>query len=272
MRHLTIPASIVAATIAFAPLIAGAKDETPDGAGDACRLAAIPAYTRVDERTVIEPPVREERRVPRYETLKEPIYETRSVPVYETVEKPVYETEEVPVYRTECVPVWGEKEITTYRTVRKPVTIELWNPFACEDACIELWDTCEQVPDGTRTVPAVVGHESREVACGTRLERRQVGTRAEQVLRGHRCERVVVGERDVRRIVGYETQTVVTRPARERVVREQTAVSCEYVTVIPDGTARAFPLANTTRVLTESEYAEALAEARRSAEAGGAAE
>jgi hypothetical protein len=266
MRPVTIPACIVAAMIAFAPVIAGATDDDqiPEAAQEACRVASIPAHTRTVERTLTEPPVRCEQRVPRYETVTEPVYETRRLPVYETVEKPVYETREVPVFRTECVPVWGEKEVTAYREVRTPVTIEVWNPFACEDECIELWDTCEQVPDGTRTVRAIVGHETRQVQCGMRLEQHRVGTRAEEVLTGYRCERVQVGERAVRRLVGYETQTVVTQAARERVVREHEAVPCESVTVIPDGTTRSVPLRGTTRVMTEREYAQALADAQRS--------
>ena len=253
--------SALLATLGLAPAFAAdAADRR--ATEDECRVAAIPAHTHTTERTVTEPPRREKRRIARYETIQEPVYECKRIPVYGEREVPVYETVEVPVYRTEQVPVWGEKQVTTYKHVRKPVTIELWNPFGCENECVELWDTCEKVPDGTKTVKAVVAHEERTVACGTRLERKQVGTRMEKVLTGYRTEQVKIGERERRICVGHDEEWIVVAPARARTVTETTQVPCERVTVVPDGTTRDAPLAGTTRVLTQSQYEELLAATR----------
>ncbi len=255
------------ATPGLAPALAAddeqaAPAETRTPSPSAARIAAIPAHTITTERTIAVPPKREKRRIARYETVREPIVEQRRVPVYGEREVPVYETVDVPVYRTERVPVWGEKQVTTYKHVRKPVTIELWNPFACENECVELWDTCEKVPNGTQTVKAIVAHEERRVADGTRLERKQVGVRTETVITGYRTEEVTVGERERRVCVGHDETWVVVEPARQRRVTECTDVPCERVTVVPDDATRTTPLAGTARVLTESQYAETLAAIR----------
>ena len=267
LSRITLSAGLVLAGAAFLlpPAGARASDEFPPPAPDAAtadgaRIAVIPARTICVEDQVTEPPVRCEQRVPRYETVTVPVYEQKRIPVYESVERPVYETREVPVFKTERVPVWGRKEVPTYRKVKKPVTIKLWRPFACEDACIKLWDKCEDVPDGTKTVDAIVAHEERQVADGTRLERVQVGTKAEEVLVGYRCERVQVGEREERRLVGYENRSVVVAPARQRIVRKRETVAAERVTVVPNGATRDDPLPGTSRVVTESQYRELLAE------------
>lgn len=254
--------SALLATLGLAPAFASDGDDLRRATEDECRVAAIPAHTRTTQRTIHEPPLRRQRQVPRYETVTEPVYETKLVPVREMRDVPIYETVEVPVYRTERLPVWGEKQVTAYRKVRKPVTIEIWNPFECENECLELWDTCEDVPDGTKSVRAIVGHEERRVQCGTRLERKQVGTRSEEVVVGHRSERVKVAERTRRVCVGTDTEWIVVRPARDRVITETHDVPCERVTVIPDGTTRAAPLAGTARILTASQYEELLAAAR----------
>jgi hypothetical protein len=266
----TILASALAAVVALAPVIAGAQDEAllPLAADADCRVETIQAYTRQVERIVVDPPRTVERCVPTYEDVSVPVYENRQVPLTATVEVPVYETVEVPVYRTERVPVWGEKQVTAYREVRNPVTIEIYNPFTCDDECIELWDTCEEVPCGTRTVRAIVDYEARQVACGTRLERRLNGTRQEERITGYRNERIQVGERTERRLAGHRTEVVVTCPAQTRVVTACEPVPCESVTVVPDGKTRDQPLAGTSRILTESEYQTAIISARSSSSAG----
>lgn len=259
---LIVYAAAAGALLSLAP--AWGQDELPPprAATDArARVAAIPAHTRVRERVEQVPPVYCEQRVPVYETLSVPVYETRRVPVYATIEKPVYADREIPLFRTERVPVWGEREVPVYRRESRPVTLELWNPFECEDLELELWDTCEEVPCGTKMVPAVVGHEERRVPCGTRIVREQVGTEPAQVLAGYREQREQVGEREERRFAGWSARQVMTRAASSRTVRECVPVPCETVTVIPDGTTREQPLAGTSRVMTESEYREALAQA-----------
>jgi hypothetical protein len=258
----------IAVAIASAPRAGAAPGSPPELTAQtstteaSCRVVVIPAHTRTVQKTIVEQPLTCEQRVPRYKNVDVPIYETRRIPEYERVEQPVYETREVPVYRTERMPVWGEKEVTAYRSERRPLTIEIPNPFGCENPCLELWDRCEQVPDGTRMVRAVVGHETREVQCGTRLERHQIGTREERVLRGYRVETVQTGIRKERRLDGYETRTVVTRAARHRVVREEVPVPCETVTVVSDGSSRDAPLEGTSRVLTESQLQGVLADVR----------
>lgn len=229
--------------------------------------AVLPAHTKVVEREVTIPPVRCMQRVPRYATVQIPVYDTRRVPVYEEIERPVFETFEVPVYRTERVPVWGTKEVPVYRSVSKPVTVCLPNPFTCCDTEIELWDECEEVPCGTKTVRAIVDYEARQVECGTRTERRQTGTRTERVLTGYRCERYQVGTREARRYAGCELREVVIRPAQTRIVKECVIVPARCVTVIPDTAPPTQPLAGTETVMTESAFERALAEAGKASEA-----
>lgn len=261
MRALSIPVFALATLIAVGPGLAGADEAAPLAAAEQCRVDAIPAHTKVETRTVAVPAVRECKRIPRYETVRVPVYELRRVPVHETVQRPVYESREIPVYRTERVPIWGEKEVTVYKEVRTPVTIEVWNPFQCDDEVIELWDKCEEVPCGTRTVPAIVDYETRRIQCGTRTERIQTGSTAEEVLVGYRCERVKTGETERRHLVGYDTKWVVVEPAREEVVTEVIEMPCEPVTVVPDGTRAESPLPNTKRVLTEAQFDKAVAAA-----------
>lgn len=248
------------ALLSLAP--ASAADEHADlrqATADECRVASIPAHTRITERVEQVPPVYREEQVPVYATVQVPVYETRRVPVYETVEKPVYAEREIPIYRTQRVPVWGDREVTVYRQERKPVTVDLWNPFECEEFELELWDTCEQVPCGTRTVRAIVGHEEHRVPCGTRVVREQVGVEPEQILTGYREVREQTGTREERRVTGWTTRRVVAEPARSRALRTCVPVPCEAVTVVPDGTTRGEPLVGTSRVMTESEYRDALA-------------
>ena len=265
MKLLPTLGALGAAAVAVASTPLATADTVPEPTATPkadCRIVVVPARTREVTRTIVEPPVTCEKQIPRYTSVEVPVFETRRIPEYEMVEQPVYETREVPVFRTERVPVWGEKEVTNYKAVRKPVTLTIPNPFGCEDPCLELWDRCEKVADGTRTVRAIVDHETREVQCGVRLERHQVGTREEKVLCGYRMETVQTGTRTERRLDGYDTETVVTRAARQRTVTETEHLPCETVTVVPDGSTRDVPLEGTTRVLTESQLRNVLADAR----------
>jgi hypothetical protein len=266
MKIPLITCAALAALVSLAPVWAADRDApaaAPSRAPDAkCRVASIPAHDVQHQRTVTVPEVRCDRRVPVYETVQVPVYETHQVPVTETVQRPVYTERQVPIYRTERTPVWGEKVVPVYRNVSKPVTLTLWNPFGCEDAHIDLWDTCDQVPCGTKTVRAVVDWQENQVPCGTRTERVRTGTREEQVVTGTRCERTQVGQREERRFTGWRHESVVVEPAKTQTVTESVHEPCETVTVIPDGTMREAPLAGTSRVLTESQYRSELAEAR----------
>jgi len=259
MRHSLTVATVLATAMVFTPVLAGADEPAPEAPDDACRVETIPAHTRVVERTIVEPELRAERHVPRYESATVAVYETKHIPVHGDVEVPVFETKEVPVYRTERIPVWGEKEVTAYREVREPVSVQIWNPFRRGDSRIKLWDKRRHVPDGTKTVRAIVDYETRRVQSGVRLERTQIGTRSERRIVRHRSERVQVGTREERRIVGYDTEWVVTQPAREHVVKVTVSVPAEQVTVVPVGATRTKSLAGTKRILSRTAYEQALA-------------
>ena len=219
------------------------------------RMEVIPAHVRCVERTVVVPAVTCERRVPVYETVMVPTYERVCVPVYEQVETAVWATREVPVVRTVMEPVYRECDVPIYQEVCKPVRVTLWNPFGCEDLDVKLWNTSECVPCGTEKKTMIVGHEPRQVVCGTRLERVQVGTESKSVLVGHREERVARGERAERRQTGWTTEVTVVRPASSRTVIERVPVPCRTVTVVPDESAPvAKPLPSTDEVMGETQF------------------
>lgn len=244
----------------------------PAWAGDAAsgepcaapaRVATIPAYTACQPREVAVPAVTRERCVPVYETVMVPVTDRVRTPVYETVEVPVYEMREVPVTRTVNEPVWQECEVPAYKQVCKQRQVKLWNPFGCEDFCVDLWKETDCVPCGTEKKMMIVGYQPREVACGTRLERVQTGTRTEQRQCGTKVECVTTGERPVQRLTGYRTEVEVVCPATTRTVVERVPVPCERVTVVPDEAVEtAAPLPETSRVLGETEFVQAVARAR----------
>jgi hypothetical protein len=246
----------------FATTIGFADEGPPTPPPPAARTAEIPAHCLETVTQVPVPPATATRRVPVYETVAVPVYEERSVTEYQDVQVPVYDTIEVPVYRTEKVPVWGEREVTVCQEVCEPVKLCLWNPFGCEPAEIRLWNKTTLVPVGTEVRPAIVSYEEQQTLAGTRLERREVGTETRRVPAGTRLERIPNGTREERRIVGWTDETVVTAPASVREVREIREVPSECVTVVLDGAPPTVPLPGTSRVLTESEYADAIQRAR----------
>jgi hypothetical protein len=222
----------------------------------ASRVEVLPARQVWEERTEVIPEVTRDEMVPVFETVKVPVYATQRVPITEQREVPVLGTREVPVVEERRVAEHGPVTVPTYEHRRVPVTLSIPNPFDCDDFCIELWDRCECVPNGTRVETGVVGWRAERVQVGTRQEAVVTGTRSETVTVGERFVNVVVGEREERRQVGTETRRVVVRPAQTRTSRVCVERPAESVTVVADGReAHATPLPGTTRVISESELA-----------------
>jgi hypothetical protein len=219
------------------------------------RIGTLPARKVWQDQPQVVPEVTCEQLVPVFETVKVPVYETRRVPITAERDVPVVGTREVPVFADQRVAEHGPVVVPTYEHRRVPVTLTIPNPFECDDWCLELWDRCECVQNGTRVEQGVVGWRSERVQVGTRAEPVVTGSRKETVTVGERLVQVQVGEREERRQVGTETKLVVLRPATNRTVRVCIEQPAEHVTVVADAqAANAAPIVGTTRVLGESEF------------------
>jgi hypothetical protein len=250
------------------PVAAPAPALAPASAAgaDACRVATLPVRQAWVERQVTIPARTVEDCLPVFETAKVPVFEERRVPEYRDVQVPITATREVPCFEERSVPRYGPVEVPVYAEVSRPVGFSIWNPFDCDDRCLDihLWDTCDRVQCGTEIRQGIVGHDTERVQVGTRTETYVSGFETRRELVGERCETVQVGERDEQRQVGWRNETRVIEPARTETVRECVWLPAEPVTVAPSPeTAKvAAPLPGTTRVISEDEYRREVAVAR----------
>jgi hypothetical protein len=231
----------------------------------------IPEWSEWVTRTEHVPGCYQDKRVAVCETVLEPVVECKPGPRTETWLEPVYEMKRVPVMRKKKTPVYGDVTVPVYAKRKVPVKVPCWNGCSNEELMTTLFQRTERVQIGVCREHRLLGFKEETVPCGWQNQRCQVGWAQKTRVCGTRTEERCVGTRPVTRRVGWRDETVAVRPDGTRVVHDVKCHPRTVVTVVPDGGLRPAPLAGSTIVMSESEYAAAIQAASRAYQPGAAA-